>query len=95
MLSWLLARVRTFTGTTDAHSTALFDGGHAGGVSRDGLDIEGIDTDLKSKTSSWWRTGRTKTDQLCSIFEAELQDVIPICHATIAGTRIIGRLTAG
>ncbi|KAK5005976.1 Eukaryotic translation initiation factor 6, partial [Cryomyces antarcticus] len=24
----------------------------------------------------------------CSIFEAELQDVIPICHATIAGTRI-------
>jgi hypothetical protein len=32
---------------------------------------------------------------LPSIFEAELQDVIPICHATIAGTRIIGRLTAG
>ena len=30
-----------------------------------------------------------------SVFEAELQDVIPICHATIAGTRIIGRLTAG
>jgi hypothetical protein len=34
--------------------------------------------------------------KLChSVFEAELQDVIPICHATIAGTRIIGRLTAG
>lgn len=32
---------------------------------------------------------------LCSVFEAELQDVIPICHATIAGTRIVGRLTAG
>lgn len=30
-----------------------------------------------------------------SIFEAELQDVIPICHATIAGTRIIGRLIVG
>jgi hypothetical protein len=30
-----------------------------------------------------------------SVFEAELQDVIPICHATIAGTRIIGRLTTG
>jgi translation initiation factor 6 len=29
------------------------------------------------------------------VFEAELQDVIPICHATIAGTRIVGRLTAG
>lgn len=32
---------------------------------------------------------------LFSVFEAELQDVIPICHATIAGTRIVGRLTAG
>nr|KMM67232.1 eukaryotic translation initiation factor 6 [Coccidioides posadasii RMSCC 3488] len=30
-----------------------------------------------------------------TVFEAELQDVIPICHATIAGTRIVGRLTAG
>lgn len=30
-----------------------------------------------------------------SVFESELQDVIPICHATIAGTRIVGRLTAG
>lgn len=30
-----------------------------------------------------------------SVFEAELQDVIPLCHATIAGTRIVGRLTAG
>ena len=30
-----------------------------------------------------------------SIFEAELQDVIPICRATIAGTRIIGTLTTG
>ena len=29
------------------------------------------------------------------MFEAELQDVIPICHASIAGTRIIGRLTVG
>jgi translation initiation factor 6 len=30
-----------------------------------------------------------------SVFEAELQDVIPIVRTTIAGTRIIGRLTAG
>lgn len=30
-----------------------------------------------------------------SVFEAELQDVIPICHASIGGTRIVGRLTAG
>jgi len=31
----------------------------------------------------------------CSVFEAELADVIPVCHTTIAGTRIVGRLTAG
>ncbi|PSK45220.1 eukaryotic translation initiation factor 6 [Elsinoe australis] len=30
-----------------------------------------------------------------SIFESELSGIIPICHCTIAGTRIIGRLTAG
>jgi len=30
-----------------------------------------------------------------STFEAELQDVIPIVHTSIGGTRIIGRLTAG
>jgi hypothetical protein len=30
-----------------------------------------------------------------SVFESELQDVIPICHATIAGTRIVGRLIVG
>jgi translation initiation factor 6 len=30
-----------------------------------------------------------------SVFEAELHGIIPICHATIAGTRIVGRLTAG
>lgn len=29
------------------------------------------------------------------MFEAELQDVVPICRATIAGTRIIGRLISG
>lgn len=32
---------------------------------------------------------------MTSVFEAELQDVVPICRCTIAGTRIIGRLTAG
>lgn len=30
-----------------------------------------------------------------SVFESELADIIPICHTTIAGTRIVGRLTAG
>ena len=31
----------------------------------------------------------------CSVFEAELGDVIPVVHTSIGGTRIIGRLTAG
>lgn len=35
------------------------------------------------------------SENFYSIFESELQDVIPICHASIAGTRIVGRLTAG
>jgi translation initiation factor 6 len=30
-----------------------------------------------------------------SAFESELNDVIPICHTTIAGTRIVGRLACG
>lgn len=30
-----------------------------------------------------------------SVFEAELADVIPVVHASIAGCRIIGRLTVG
>lgn len=35
------------------------------------------------------------SENFYSVFEAELQDVVPICRATIAGTRIVGRLTAG
>ncbi|GAM35948.1 translation initiation factor [Talaromyces pinophilus] len=35
------------------------------------------------------------SENFYSVFEAELQDVIPICHASIGGTRIVGRLTAG
>ena len=30
-----------------------------------------------------------------SVFESELRDVVPIVHTSIAGTRIVGRLTAG
>jgi hypothetical protein len=36
-----------------------------------------------------------QTNTQASVFESELQDVIPVCHATIAGTRIVGRLTVG
>ncbi|KAL8909595.1 MAG: hypothetical protein Q9207_000093 [Kuettlingeria erythrocarpa] len=46
-------------------------------------------------TNAYAITGIGASENLYSIFEAELQDVIPICRATIAGTRIVGRLTAG
>ena len=36
-----------------------------------------------------------KKNQWCSVFESELADVIPVIHTSIAGTRIVGRLTAG
>ncbi|KKZ67137.1 translation initiation factor 6 [[Emmonsia] crescens] len=49
--------------------------------------------------SSFLRSRRMRPGRVDPIREemgdAELQDVIPICHATIAGTRIVGRLTAG
>lgn len=32
---------------------------------------------------------------ICSVFESELADTIPVVHASVAGCRIIGRLTAG
>ena len=35
------------------------------------------------------------SENFYSAFEAELGDAIPIAHTTIAGTRIIGRMTAG
>lgn len=35
------------------------------------------------------------SENFYSIFEAELQDLVPIVHCTIAGTRIIGRMTRG
>ncbi|KAI9799694.1 MAG: Eukaryotic translation initiation factor 6 [Sarcosagium campestre] len=35
------------------------------------------------------------SENFYSVFEAELADVIPITRATIAGTKIVGRLTAG
>lgn len=32
---------------------------------------------------------------LCSVFEAELADHIPVVKTSIAGTRLVGRLTVG
>lgn len=46
-------------------------------------------------TNSYALVAIGASENFYSVFEAELQDVIPICHATVAGTRIVGRLTAG
>ncbi|KAF7509528.1 Eukaryotic translation initiation factor 6 [Endocarpon pusillum] len=46
-------------------------------------------------TNSYALVAIGASENFYSVFEAELQDVIPICHATIAGTRIVGTLTAG
>jgi len=35
------------------------------------------------------------SENFYSVFEGELSDVVPVVHASIAGCRIIGRLTAG
>lgn len=35
------------------------------------------------------------SENFYSVFESELSDVIPVIHASIAGCRIIGRLTVG
>lgn len=46
-------------------------------------------------TNSYALVAVGASENFYSVFESELQDVIPICRTTIAGTRIIGRLTAG
>lgn len=46
-------------------------------------------------TNSYCLTALAASSNFYSVFEAELQDVIPVIHCTIAGTRIVGRLTAG
>jgi hypothetical protein len=46
-------------------------------------------------TNSFALVALGASENFYSIFEAELQDVIPIVRTTIAGTRIIGRLTTG
>ncbi|EEY22623.1 eukaryotic translation initiation factor 6 [Verticillium alfalfae VaMs.102] len=46
-------------------------------------------------TNSYALTAIGASENFYSVFEAELQDVIPICRTTIAGSRIIGRMTAG
>lgn len=46
-------------------------------------------------TNSYCLAAMHTATNFYSAFEAELADVIPIVHTTIAGTRIVGRMTAG
>lgn len=46
-------------------------------------------------TNSYALVALGASENFYSVFEAELQDIIPTVRTTIAGTRIIGRLTAG
>ncbi|GMK53896.1 hypothetical protein CspeluHIS016_0104820 [Cutaneotrichosporon spelunceum] len=46
-------------------------------------------------TNSYCLTALASSSNFYSVFESELADVVPIIHTTIAGTRIVGRLTAG
>lgn len=46
-------------------------------------------------TNSYALVALGASENFYSVFEAELQGLIPICRTQIAGTRIIGRLTTG
>ncbi|CAG8506501.1 11478_t:CDS:2, partial [Acaulospora morrowiae] len=46
-------------------------------------------------TNSYCLVAIGGSENFYSVFEGELGDIIPVVHASIAGTRIIGRLTAG
>ncbi|RMZ76123.1 hypothetical protein DV738_g5134, partial [Chaetothyriales sp. CBS 135597] len=46
-------------------------------------------------TSSYCLVALGASSNFYSTFEAELAELMPVVHTTIAGTRIVGRLTAG
>jgi translation initiation factor 6 len=46
-------------------------------------------------TNSYCLVAIGGSENFYSVFESELSDVIPVVHASIAGCRVIGRLTAG
>uniref|UniRef100_A0A0N5AUW9 Eukaryotic translation initiation factor 6 n=1 Tax=Syphacia muris TaxID=451379 RepID=A0A0N5AUW9_9BILA len=46
-------------------------------------------------TNSYCLVGIGSSENFYSVIEAELADVIPVIHCTIAGTRIVGRVTVG
>ncbi|KAJ2237211.1 Eukaryotic translation initiation factor 6 [Coemansia sp. RSA 1722] len=46
-------------------------------------------------TNSYCLVAIGGSENFYSVFESELDEVVPVIHTSIAGTRIIGRLTAG
>eukprot|EP00123_Amoebidium_parasiticum_P015952 comp23217_c0_seq1/m.37809 comp23217_c0_seq1/g.37809 ORF comp23217_c0_seq1/g.37809 comp23217_c0_seq1/m.37809 type:complete len:251 (-) comp23217_c0_seq1:87-839(-) len=46
-------------------------------------------------TNSYCLVATGGSESFYSVFEGELGDVIPVIHASVAGCRILGRLTAG
>ncbi len=46
-------------------------------------------------TNKYCLVAQGGSENFYSVFESELADHIPVVHASIAGIRIIGRLTAG
>ncbi|OZJ05453.1 Eukaryotic translation initiation factor 6 [Bifiguratus adelaidae] len=46
-------------------------------------------------TNSYCLVAIGGSENFYSVFESELNDIIPVIHTSIGGTRIVGRLTAG
>jgi len=46
-------------------------------------------------TNSYCLVSNAGSENFYSVFEADLGSKIPVIHTSIAGTRIVGRLTAG
>lgn len=46
-------------------------------------------------TSTYCLVSIGASENFYSVFESDLASVIPVIHTSIAGTRIIGRVTAG
>lgn len=46
-------------------------------------------------TNAYCLVGIGGSENFYSVFESELADVLPIVHTSIAGTRIVGRMTVG
>lgn len=46
-------------------------------------------------TNSYCLVGIGASETFYSVFESELSDIIPVIHASVAGCRIVGRMTVG